>query len=163
MTKEEFIKKYQPLRRQSNDEDTIENDFILNYGLSKLREDEWETIRACSYDNTWSIVVSPDEWAMLPGFRYECPYYVISRIPIEDEDREFPIQETGRVYPIQDKIVLLNCINLIQRSNVGISKYGTTLKDNTKDDFMQHLLEELLDAVNYLTKLKEDNVSITKE
>ena len=88
MTTEEFIKKYQPLRRLSNDEDTIDNDFILNYGLSKLREDEWEIIRAYSYDNTWSIVVSPEEWAMLPGFRYECPYYVISRIPIEDEDRE---------------------------------------------------------------------------
>jgi hypothetical protein len=70
--------------------------------------------------------------------------------------------ETIEMLPVYNKIVLLNCINLIQRSNVGIEKYNTTLEGNTKDDFMQHLLGELLDAVNYLTKLKE-NVSDTKK
>jgi hypothetical protein len=31
------------------------------------------------------------------------------------------------------------------RSEAGIKKYNTTLEDNNKDDFLQHLKEELMD------------------
>ncbi len=41
------------------------------------------------------------------------------------------------------------------RSEVGISKYGTTLDANNTDDFLQHLQEELMDATLYIEKLKE--------
>jgi len=41
-----------------------------------------------------------------------------------------------------------------QRSEIGIKKYGTTLEDNNNDDFLNHLQEELMDAVLYLQKLK---------
>jgi len=41
------------------------------------------------------------------------------------------------------------------RSEVGISKYGTTLDANNTDDFLQHLQEELFDATLYIEKLKE--------
>lgn len=41
------------------------------------------------------------------------------------------------------------------RSEVGITKYGTTLEDNNTDDFLQHLQEELMDATLYIEKLKE--------
>ena len=41
------------------------------------------------------------------------------------------------------------------RSEVGISKYGTTLDANNTDDFLQHLQEELMDASLYIEKLKE--------
>ena len=40
------------------------------------------------------------------------------------------------------------------RSEVGIKKYGTTLEDNNTDDFLNHLQEELMDAVLYIQKLK---------
>ena len=40
------------------------------------------------------------------------------------------------------------------RSEVGIKKYGTTLEDNNTDDFLNHLQEELMDAVLYIEKLK---------
>ena len=40
------------------------------------------------------------------------------------------------------------------RSKLGIKKYGTTLQDNDKDDFLQHLKEELMDAVLYIEKLQ---------
>lgn len=43
------------------------------------------------------------------------------------------------------------------RSNVGFKKYGTTLEDNNTDDFLNHLQEELMDAVNYIEKLKSIN------
>ncbi len=40
------------------------------------------------------------------------------------------------------------------RSAVGIKKYGTTLEDNNTDDFLNHLQEELMDAILYIEKLK---------
>lgn len=41
-----------------------------------------------------------------------------------------------------------------ERSSKGIKKYGTTLKENNTDDFLQHLKEELMDAVCYIKKLQ---------
>ena len=41
---------------------------------------------------------------------------------------------------------------LKSRSERGIKKYNTTLDQNNKDDFMNHLYEELLDAAQYIKK-----------
>ena len=38
------------------------------------------------------------------------------------------------------------------RSERGIKKYNTTFDQNNKDDFMNHLYEELLDAAQYIKK-----------
>ena len=43
-----------------------------------------------------------------------------------------------------------------ERSERGQSKYGTTLNDNNKDDFLQHLKEELMDATLYIAKLQKN-------
>lgn len=47
---------------------------------------------------------------------------------------------------------------LLQRSQTGIAKYGTTLdrKDLKPSEWCQHLLEELLDASGYVLRLKKD-------
>ena len=42
------------------------------------------------------------------------------------------------------------------RSCVGIDKYKTTLQDNNRDDFLQHLKEELMDAALYIQKLQSN-------
>lgn len=42
--------------------------------------------------------------------------------------------------------------DLKSRSERGIKKYNTTLNQNNKDDFMNHLYEELLDAAQYIKK-----------
>lgn len=42
--------------------------------------------------------------------------------------------------------------DLRSRSARGIAKYNTTLDQNNKDDFMNHLYEELLDAAQYVKK-----------
>jgi hypothetical protein len=44
-----------------------------------------------------------------------------------------------------------------QRSNVGYKKYGITLDDDPSKmiDWLNHLQEELMDAVLYLQKAKE--------
>ena len=53
-----------------------------------------------------------------------------------------------------DKIVQEVVDKFQQRSEVGIKKYGTTLEENNSDDFLNHLQEELMDAILYIQKLK---------
>lgn len=53
-----------------------------------------------------------------------------------------------------DKIVKQVIDKFKSRSEVGIKKYGTTLEDNNTDDFLNHLQEELMDAILYIEKLK---------
>ena len=51
-----------------------------------------------------------------------------------------------------DKITEQVIGDLKSRSERGIKKYNTTLDQNNKDDFMNHLYEELLDAAQYVKK-----------
>ena len=53
-----------------------------------------------------------------------------------------------------DPIVLQSVLEFIQRSRVGVAKYGTTLADNNTDNFFRHAKEEAMDFVNYLSKLE---------
>jgi hypothetical protein len=48
------------------------------------------------------------------------------------------------------------------RSQVGITKYGTTLETNNKDNYLKHLQEELMDATLYIQKLIDQNKEITE-
>lgn len=65
----------------------------------------------------------------------------------------------GQSYEIKDDIVADVCLRMVQRSQRGLSKYGTTLKDNNTDNFLNHLFEELLDASLYIQK-ELDNKSV---
>ena len=55
-----------------------------------------------------------------------------------------------------DKIVQEVVDKFQKRSEVGIKKYGTTLEENNSDDFLNHLQEELMDAILYIQKLKSE-------
>ena len=57
---------------------------------------------------------------------------------------------------MEDKIVKQVVDKFQQRSEVGIKKYGTTLEQNNNDDFLNHLQEELMDAILYIEKLKSE-------
>lgn len=48
------------------------------------------------------------------------------------------------------------------RSQVGITKYGTTLFNNNRDNYLKHLQEELMDATLYLEKVMDLNQEITR-
>jgi hypothetical protein len=53
--------------------------------------------------------------------------------------------------------IIKQVVNKIQsRSDVGFKKYGVTLEDDDQplDRWLQHLQEELMDAVNYLEKAR---------
>lgn len=54
---------------------------------------------------------------------------------------------------MKDIIVERVLVKYQQRSNVGINKYGTTLENNNKDNYLKHLQEELMDASLYIEKL----------
>jgi len=56
----------------------------------------------------------------------------------------------------RDPIIEKVCDQLVSRSNVGYKKYGVTLDEDAPDlqKWLQHLQEELLDAANYVEKLK---------
>lgn len=55
-----------------------------------------------------------------------------------------------------DRIVQTVVERFQQRSEFGIRKYGTTLEDNKLPflAWVQHMQEELMDAILYLEKLK---------
>jgi hypothetical protein len=59
---------------------------------------------------------------------------------------------------VQDPIVAKVIEKFAQRSRLGIQKYGTTLADNDLHtvEWIQHAQEELMDAILYLEKLKEN-------
>ena len=58
----------------------------------------------------------------------------------------------------KDPIVNRVISNFINRSNVGIKKYGTTLDrdDLNTLDWIKHTQEELMDAILYLETLKDN-------
>jgi len=63
--------------------------------------------------------------------------------------------------PVVERVV----DKFISRSDVGFKKYGTTLEDDKSNIFqwMNHLQEELMDAVLYLQKLKEETTEELQE
>ena len=66
------------------------------------------------------------------------------------------IKMKEKLVKFRDPIIEKVCDQLVERSNVGFKKYGVTLEDDMGDltKWLQHLQEELLDAVNYIEKLK---------
>ena len=53
----------------------------------------------------------------------------------------------------KDPIVQAVLDKYTKRSQFGIIKYGTTLQENDKDNYLQHLQDELMDATLYIQKL----------
>ena len=58
---------------------------------------------------------------------------------------------------MRDKIIERVINKIKSRSDVGYKKYGVTLKDDeqTLDTWLNHIQEELMDAVNYIEKARE--------
>ena len=70
-----------------------------------------------------------------------------------------PIASHDTIVPMQfrDPVVRRVCQKFVGRSNVGYEKYGITLEDDPSEmlTWLNHLQEELMDAVLYLQKAKE--------
>ena len=59
---------------------------------------------------------------------------------------------------MKDKIVQEIKDKFEKRSQLGIKKYGTTLErdDLSAEEWVNHLQDELMDAILYLQRLKHD-------
>jgi|TARA_E500000178_G_C16781635_1_gene643893 hypothetical protein len=57
---------------------------------------------------------------------------------------------------IRDEVIKSVVKKFINRSDVGYKKYGVTLDkdDQPLDTWLQHIQEELMDAVNYIEKTR---------
>ena len=57
---------------------------------------------------------------------------------------------------MRDKIIQQVVSKIQRRSDVGFKKYGVTLNDDDQplDAWLNHLQEELMDAVNYIEKAR---------
>lgn len=49
---------------------------------------------------------------------------------------------------------------LLKRSQTGLKKYNTSLKINNRDNYLNHLQDELLDGANYIEKLLSQKLDI---
>lgn len=63
---------------------------------------------------------------------------------------------------MRDQVVEDVIDKYLERSQIGITKYGTTLEKNNTDNFLEHLQFELMDATLYLQKLMSLDKEITK-
>lgn len=59
---------------------------------------------------------------------------------------------------VQDEIVKRVLAKYVERSIVGLKKYGTPLTRNdlTLDQWIEHLQQEMMDATLYLERIKKD-------
>jgi len=65
----------------------------------------------------------------------------------------------------RDPVVESVVNKFVSRSDVGFAKYGKTLRDDNSDLFtwVNHLQEELMDAVLYMQRLKEEIATMKEE
>ena len=78
----------------------------------------------------------------------------------DDKDGNFTIWYYDyNEFELVDSVVESIIEKFRQRSAVGIKKYNTTLDrtDLNQEQWREHLLEELMDAILYLMKIKNEN------
>ena len=68
-------------------------------------------------------------------------------------------------YTFRDPVIKTVVDKFVERSDVGFEKYGVTLDDDNAPlvAWMNHLQEELMDAVNYIEKLKHVTTELLQE
>lgn len=66
---------------------------------------------------------------------------------------------------VKDPIVASVINKMAARSNIGIEKYGMTLKNDNKSPeyFLKQVQSELMDAVNYIEKLKRVTTEVLQD
>ena len=62
----------------------------------------------------------------------------------------------------QDPVVESVRQKLLDRSNIGLKKYSSSLDSNNKDNYLKHAQEEAMDLSNYLEKLMQQKEDITQ-
>lgn len=81
----------------------------------------------------------------------------------QQQGMDYAAEQNARAVPVaMDAVVEANRKLLLERSNVGVAKYGVTLANSglSRRALLQHALEEALDLANYLqAELMREGVS----
>lgn len=83
----------------------------------------------------------------------------------KEESIEEQILGSISVSPNSDPIVESVRQKLLDRSDVGLKKYNTSIWDNTDENYIKHLQDELLDGANYceqMLRLGEFTTNVSK-
>jgi len=88
-------------------------------------------------------------------------------------DREISDAKNGiterRSYGFRDPVVRKVCDKLVQRSDVGFAKYGSTLEDERRlkmknlQGYLKDIQEELMDAVLYIQSAQDELQDLNEE
>ena len=88
-------------------------------------------------------------------------------------DREMMDAKNGiqerRSYGFRDPVVRKVCDKLVQRSDVGFAKYGSTLEDERRlkmkglQKYLNDIQEELMDAVLYIQSARDELQDLNEE
>jgi len=72
---------------------------------------------------------------------------------------------TKKEIMFRDPVVENVVDKFVSRSDVGFAKYGKTLRDDKSDmhTWLNHFQEELMDAVLYVQRLKEEVTTLKEE
>ena len=72
---------------------------------------------------------------------------------------------TKKEITFRDPVVENVVDKFVSRSDVGFAKYGKTLRDDPSDvhTWLNHFQEELMDAVLYVQRLKEEITTLSQE
>ena len=77
--------------------------------------------------------------------------------------------EERKSYGFRDPVVRKVCDKLVQRSDVGFAKYGSTLEDERRlkmknlQGYLNDIQEELMDAVLYIQSARDELQDLTEE
>ena len=88
-------------------------------------------------------------------------------------DREMSDAKNGieerKSYVFRDPVVRKVCDKLVQRSDVGFAKYGSTLEDERRlkmknlQGYLKDIQEELMDAVLYIQAARDELQDLSEE
>ena len=117
-----------------------------------------KTVSRVQGDNTKIIAESGQTGEYLAPFSDGWNHVYINDNVLMLMDGEFDVPDYSEMFhpPLEDIVVARVIAQFAERSYDGIKKYGTTLAANNTDNFLQHLKEELMDAVCYIEKLQHD-------
>ena len=126
----------------------------------------WKSGQSYLYKNHWNcfnkeIVYYPGGWYCANKKEAEEEWHLIYSATefLEEptEDSKYPLyhrklQAINKIWQCTDLVVLENCIKMMERSIVGMDKYWVWLDrdDYTENQWLTHLEEELMDAINYI-------------
>lgn len=117
-----------------------------------------KTVSRAHGDNTKIIAESGQTGEYLAPFNGIEHYVMLGKQVLTLREGEFDTPDYSEMFhpPLEDIVVARVIAQFAERSYDGIKKYGTTLAANNTDNFLQHLKEELMDAVCYIEKLQHD-------